>query len=80
MLNPLKGVRAYALEQADRERRTCEVLKNKWAPIRAKASAYLKGENLEGLPGVVVVVDPDELRWTDSRCYEAEEIDNDMYQ
>ncbi|KAJ7606447.1 hypothetical protein DFH06DRAFT_957971, partial [Mycena polygramma] len=32
-----EGVRAYTLEQADRERRVCELLKKDWAPIRERA-------------------------------------------
>lgn len=76
----LEGVRAYALEQADRERRTYEKLEVDWAPIRAKAAAYLKGEDMSGLPKVVVEVDPDQLRWAEAQAYQAEEMENDMYQ
>ncbi|KAJ7603391.1 hypothetical protein DFH06DRAFT_929748, partial [Mycena polygramma] len=36
-----EGVRAYALEHADQERRTCEVLRESWGPIRRRAAEYL---------------------------------------
>ncbi|KAJ7433022.1 hypothetical protein B0H11DRAFT_1759384 [Mycena galericulata] len=75
----LEGVRAYAFEQADRERRTYEELERKWAPLRAKAAAYLRGEEMLG-PEVVVEVDADQLRWAEARQYEADEGENDMYQ
>ncbi|KAJ7121220.1 hypothetical protein C8R46DRAFT_1364704 [Mycena filopes] len=76
----LEGVRAYALEQADRERRTYKRLEADWGPIRAKAAAYLKGEDMSALPAVVVDVEGDELRWSESRMQAGEEIENDMYQ
>ncbi|KAJ7166471.1 hypothetical protein C8R43DRAFT_1122045 [Mycena crocata] len=38
----LEGARAYAMEQADRERRTCELLEEMWAPLRERAAAYLR--------------------------------------
>ncbi|KAJ7164587.1 hypothetical protein C8R43DRAFT_1122464 [Mycena crocata] len=75
-----EGARAYALEQADRERRTCEMLERDWAPLRAKGRAYLRGEDMSGLPEVVIEVDQDQLRWAEARLYENEEIENDMYQ
>ncbi|KAJ7821736.1 hypothetical protein B0H13DRAFT_2377113 [Mycena leptocephala] len=75
-----EGARAYALEQADRERRTSAKLERDWAPIRAKAGAYLKGEDMSGLPNVVVEVDEDQLRWAEARVYAEEEGENDMYQ
>ncbi|KAJ6492739.1 hypothetical protein C8R47DRAFT_1214055 [Mycena vitilis] len=61
-----EGARAYALEQADRERRTCVKLGKDWAPIRAKAGAYLRGEDMSVLPNVVVDVDEDQLRWAEA--------------
>ncbi|KAJ7834177.1 hypothetical protein B0H13DRAFT_2370006 [Mycena leptocephala] len=75
-----EGARAYALEQADRERRTSAKLERDWAPIRAKAGAYLKGEDMSRLPNVVVEVDEDQLRWAEARVYAEEEGENDMYQ
>jgi hypothetical protein len=38
-----EGLRAYALEHADRERRTCRQLTNRWAGLREKARVYLAG-------------------------------------
>ncbi|KAJ7019036.1 hypothetical protein C8F04DRAFT_1276736 [Mycena alexandri] len=75
-----EGVRAYALEQADRERRICARLEREWGPMRAKAAAYLRGEDMSGLPDVVVDVDEDQLRWAEARVYTEEEVENDMYQ
>ncbi|KAJ6461547.1 hypothetical protein C8R47DRAFT_1225796, partial [Mycena vitilis] len=74
-----EGVRAYALEQADRERRTCAKLEVDWAPIRAKARAYLRGEDMSVLADVVVDVDEDQLRWAEASRYAAEEGENDLY-
>ncbi|KAJ7018785.1 hypothetical protein C8F04DRAFT_976705 [Mycena alexandri] len=76
----LEGARAYALEQADRERRTFKKLEADWAPIRAKAAAYLKGEDISSGPAVVVDIEGDELRWSEARMQAAEEGENDMYQ
>ncbi|KAJ7133853.1 hypothetical protein C8R46DRAFT_923494 [Mycena filopes] len=76
----LEGVRAYALEQADRERRTCELLRADWAPLRAKAAAYLRGEDMGQLPAVVVKVDGEEHRWSEGRMQSGEEAENDLYQ
>ncbi|KAJ7042214.1 hypothetical protein C8F04DRAFT_946055 [Mycena alexandri] len=76
----LEGVRAYALEQADRERRIREKLEREWGPMRAKAAAYLRGEDMSSLPDVVVDVDEDQLRWAEARVYTEEEVENDMYQ
>ncbi|KAJ7446032.1 hypothetical protein B0H11DRAFT_1930374 [Mycena galericulata] len=76
----LEGVRAYALEQADRETRTCEMLERDWAPLRARAAAYLDGRDMSSLPPVVVDVDPDQLRWAEATAYSTEEAENDMYQ
>ncbi|KAJ7839911.1 hypothetical protein B0H13DRAFT_1649958 [Mycena leptocephala] len=39
-----EGVRAYALEHADRERRTSEKLRRDWGAIRARAGQYLRGK------------------------------------
>ncbi|KAF8209732.1 hypothetical protein K438DRAFT_1571533 [Mycena galopus ATCC 62051] len=75
-----EGARAYALEQADRERRTYARLNTDWAPLRARAAAYLGGQDLGGLPEVVVEVDEDQVRWAEARAYTQEEGENDMYQ
>ncbi|KAJ7021079.1 hypothetical protein C8F04DRAFT_1274148 [Mycena alexandri] len=75
-----EGVRAYALEHADRERRTCEKLRVDWAPIRARAGDYLAGRDISGQGEIVVEVDRDSLRWAEALAYEREEIENDMYQ
>ncbi|KAJ7705920.1 hypothetical protein B0H16DRAFT_1345957 [Mycena metata] len=75
-----EGVRAYALEQADRERQIRERLEREWGPMRAKAAAYLRGEDMAGLPEVVVDVDEDQVRWVEAQVYAEEEIENDMYQ
>ncbi|KAJ7184060.1 hypothetical protein C8R46DRAFT_1026074 [Mycena filopes] len=74
-----EGVRAYALEQADRERRTCAMLERDWAPLRARAAQYLNGEEVAGLE-IVVPVDRETLRWAEGLEYEREEGENDMYQ
>ncbi|KAJ7042326.1 hypothetical protein C8F04DRAFT_946170 [Mycena alexandri] len=81
-INPVveEGVRAYALEQADRERRTCERLRRDWGPIRARAAQYLAGEDISGQGEIVVEVDRDSLRWAEALAYEREEVENDMYQ
>ncbi|KAJ7038833.1 hypothetical protein C8F04DRAFT_950863 [Mycena alexandri] len=75
-----EGVRAYALEQADRERRTCEKLRADWGPIRARAEGYLAGRDISGAGEIVVEVDRDSMRWAESLAYQREEIENDMYQ
>ncbi|KAJ7804037.1 hypothetical protein B0H13DRAFT_1566522, partial [Mycena leptocephala] len=36
-----EGRRAYAAEQADKERETCGMLERKWAAILRRADAYL---------------------------------------
>ncbi|KAJ7775002.1 hypothetical protein B0H16DRAFT_1713446 [Mycena metata] len=76
----LEGVRVYALEQAHRERRLREKLEHEWGPMRAKAAAYLRGDDLSTLPDVVVDVDEDQVRWVEARAYTEEEVENDMYQ
>ncbi|KAJ7030293.1 hypothetical protein C8F04DRAFT_961776 [Mycena alexandri] len=75
-----EGVQAYALEQADRERRTCGKLRQDWAPIRARAAQYLAGMDISGQGEIVVEVDRDGMRWAEGLAYEREEIENDMYQ
>ncbi|KAJ7030498.1 hypothetical protein C8F04DRAFT_1263797 [Mycena alexandri] len=55
-------VRAYALEHAERERRTWEALEEDWAPLRARAAQYLKGEDIRGQPELMIAVDRDALR------------------
>ncbi|KAJ7016376.1 hypothetical protein C8F04DRAFT_981782 [Mycena alexandri] len=75
-----EGVRAYALEQADRELRTNEELRMQWGPIRARADLYLRGQSLEGQGEIVVEVDRETMRWTEALAYEREEVENDMYQ
>ncbi|KAJ7127333.1 hypothetical protein C8R43DRAFT_1134828 [Mycena crocata] len=75
-----EGARAYAMEQEDRERRTGEMLRKQWTPIRARGQAYLRGEDISGLPAVVVELDEDQLRWAEARMYETEEVEGDMYQ
>ncbi|KAJ7092132.1 hypothetical protein C8R43DRAFT_908197, partial [Mycena crocata] len=76
----MEGARAYAMEQADREKRTCDHLRNEWALLRARGQAYLRGEDISGLPEVVVELDEDQLRWAESRMYATEEVEGDMYQ
>ncbi|KAF7352102.1 CxC2 domain-containing protein [Mycena venus] len=76
----MEGVRAYALEQADRERRTNEKLEKEWGPIRVRAVAYLKGKDASGLEKIVVEVDEEEARWAEAKMYADEEGENDMYQ
>lgn len=44
-----EGLKAYGLEQADRESRTCETLQRKWALIREKGRAYLRRETTGGV-------------------------------
>ncbi|KAJ7029470.1 hypothetical protein C8F04DRAFT_1264926 [Mycena alexandri] len=75
-----EGVRAYALEQADREQRTNEELRVQWGPIRARGGQYLRGESLQGQPEIVVEVDRESMRWAEALAYEREEVENDMYQ
>jgi hypothetical protein len=76
----MEGARAYALEQADRERRTCTKLEADWGPLRVKASMYLRGEDSAGGPEIVVEVEEEEVRWAEARAYTEEETENDMYQ
>ncbi|KAJ7779986.1 hypothetical protein B0H16DRAFT_1448414 [Mycena metata] len=76
----MEDVRAYALEQADQERRIYERVEVDWSPLRAKAAAYLRGEEISGGAEVVVVVDEDQMRWAESQVYAEEEGENDMYQ
>ncbi|KAJ7036055.1 hypothetical protein C8F04DRAFT_1181827 [Mycena alexandri] len=75
-----EGVRAYALEQAARERRTCEKLRTDWGPIRGRGADYLSGRDISGREEIVVEVDRDSLRWAEALAYEREEVENDMYQ
>ncbi|KAJ6485485.1 hypothetical protein DFH09DRAFT_1106210 [Mycena vulgaris] len=75
-----EGVRAYAMEQVDRERRTTDKLTREWAPIQARAAEYLRGEDISGRPAIVVEVDNDALRWAEGIANEREEVENDMYQ
>ncbi|KAJ7030300.1 hypothetical protein C8F04DRAFT_961867 [Mycena alexandri] len=75
-----EGVRAYALEHVDRERRTWQALEKDWAPLRARASQYLKGEDISGQPELTIEADRDAVRWAEALGYEREEVENDMYQ
>ncbi|KAJ7430009.1 hypothetical protein B0H11DRAFT_1765883 [Mycena galericulata] len=75
-----EGVRAYALEHADRERRTNAQLIKSWGPIRARAQEYLSGRDISGQTTILVPVDPDELRWAEAVAYTRDEVENDMYQ
>ncbi|KAJ7024617.1 hypothetical protein C8F04DRAFT_1270161 [Mycena alexandri] len=75
-----EGVRAYALEHVNRERRTWEALEEDWAPLRARADQYLKGRDISGQPELTIAVDRDALRWAEALEYEREEVANDMYQ
>ncbi|KAJ7780811.1 hypothetical protein DFH07DRAFT_865230 [Mycena maculata] len=40
-----EGLCAYSMEQAQREERTCEELKKRWAPVRERGRAYLARES-----------------------------------
>ncbi|KAJ7044201.1 hypothetical protein C8F04DRAFT_942455 [Mycena alexandri] len=75
-----EGVRAYALEHAERERCTRELLLQDWAPIRRRAEKYLKGDDISQEPELVIGVDRDALRWAETVEYDREEGENDMYQ
>ncbi|KAJ6448608.1 hypothetical protein DFH09DRAFT_965993 [Mycena vulgaris] len=75
-----EGVRAYAMKQVDRERRTTDKLTREWAPIRARAAEYLRGEDISGRPAIIVEADNDALRWAEGIANEREEVENDMYQ
>jgi hypothetical protein len=75
-----EGVRAYVQEHVDRERRTTALLERDWAPIRAWAGQYLRGEDISGMEELVIVVDRDTLRWAEALAYDREEVENDMYQ
>jgi hypothetical protein len=76
----MEGARAYAFEQADRERRTYSKLEADWGPLRVKAGMYLRGEDAAGGPEIVVEVEEEEVRWAEARAYTEEETENDMYQ
>ncbi|KAJ7458371.1 hypothetical protein B0H11DRAFT_1737827 [Mycena galericulata] len=75
-----EGVQAYALEHADRERRTNAELVTSWGPIRARAQDYLNGRDISGQATIVVPVDLDEARWVEALAYTRDEVENDMYQ
>ncbi|KAJ7106827.1 hypothetical protein C8R43DRAFT_906036, partial [Mycena crocata] len=75
----LEGARAYALEQANQERMTCDRLSEDWRAIRARGATYLRGEEIGGLPEVLIELDEDQLRWAEGRMYAEEENENDMY-
>ncbi|KAJ7063016.1 hypothetical protein B0H15DRAFT_794725 [Mycena belliarum] len=75
-----EGARAYALEQADRERRTNAKLEVEWGPIRRRGAEYLRGEDIAGRPDIVIPVDSDALRWAEATVYERDEVENDIYQ
>jgi hypothetical protein len=53
----LEGLKAYAREQATREKRTCASLTANWGRIRERGRAYLAGEMA---PGVEVIVPLDD--------------------
>ncbi|KAJ7432012.1 hypothetical protein B0H11DRAFT_1761190 [Mycena galericulata] len=60
-----EGLRAYAYEHVDREKRTCKKLSKQWSGIREKAGAYLAGAVEEraadgGLREVVVEIEGEE--------------------
>ncbi|KAJ7182540.1 hypothetical protein C8R43DRAFT_1116179 [Mycena crocata] len=67
MIDPAvaEGVHAYAFEQADREKRVCKTVAKDWAPLRERAAAYLRGEDVSGLPKLEIDLDEDQLRWAD---------------
>ncbi|KAJ7911691.1 hypothetical protein B0H13DRAFT_1614307, partial [Mycena leptocephala] len=73
-------VQDYVQEHVDRERRTTVLLESDWAPIRARAGRYLRGEDISGMEELVIVVDRDTLRWAEALAYDREEVENDMYQ
>ncbi|KAJ7720440.1 hypothetical protein B0H16DRAFT_1474428 [Mycena metata] len=50
-----EGLTAYAMEQSDREERTCAKLGEDWAKIRAKGRAYLARETISGENIVVAI-------------------------
>ncbi|KAJ6517558.1 hypothetical protein DFH09DRAFT_1332356 [Mycena vulgaris] len=54
-----EGLRAYALEQAWRETKTCERLEGNWAAIRERGRAYLAHQTLSGPELEVPIVDED---------------------
>jgi hypothetical protein len=58
-----EGRRAYAAEQADKERATCAMLERNWRAILRRADAYLEGSLApETEPSVTVEMDiADEL-------------------
>lgn len=56
----LEGLAAYALEQEDREQRTCKMLASKWERIREKGRAYLAHETSSTDGGDIVVLLDDE--------------------
>ncbi|KAJ7120555.1 hypothetical protein C8R43DRAFT_900678 [Mycena crocata] len=76
----MEGARAYAMEQADRELQTCERLEAMWAPLRERAAVYLRGEDIEAMPEVIVEVDEDQVRWAQAKLHTDEETEGDMYQ
>jgi hypothetical protein len=75
-----EGARAYALEHADRERRTTAALELDWAPIRERGALYLRGADISHLAELVIIVDRDSLRAAEALVYERDEVENDMYQ
>jgi hypothetical protein len=58
-----EGLRAYAAEHVDREKRTCNQLMKQWAGLRGKARAYLAGITTDARTEVIVDTeggDPDD--------------------
>ncbi|KAJ6544857.1 hypothetical protein DFH09DRAFT_1088395 [Mycena vulgaris] len=76
----VEGVKLYAMEHADRERRTSAKLELDWGPIRQRAAEYLKGKDISGRVEIVIPVDHNALRWAEATVYEREEGENNMYQ
>ncbi|KAJ7805245.1 hypothetical protein B0H14DRAFT_2611507 [Mycena olivaceomarginata] len=60
----MERARAYALEQADWERRTCTKLQADWGPLRVKAAMYLWGEDAAGGPEILEEEEHGDIRMT----------------
>ncbi|KAJ6452354.1 hypothetical protein C8R47DRAFT_998112, partial [Mycena vitilis] len=72
-----EGVRAYAMEHADQERKTCVRLSAQWAGLREKGRVYLEGVREESVADVVVSLEEDEDPDDEEGDVEGEEVIDD---
>ena len=65
-----EGLKAYVTEQADREARTAELLRNQWARVRERGRAFLAGETR---PNETIII-PEDVDEEEDEDEEDEEV------